>query len=261
MGGTCERCGKPARLRRYCGQCRATVDELTRQYVDAASRILASSSPLAPEWAELERWRGSVALPTDDARQAVAGIASEWLRRYAAFAVSDGVVTDDELSNFRRAATVLNAEPLLTQRLDNNLQRTYMLGCVRAGDLPRASAAGLHLPTDEHCYLNVPATRLRYLKSGTQQIQGQLVVTNRKVRFSAFQRGGEMTLSKLLSVVPFDVHYLSLKATSGSLSGDYRLADAEWAAAVIDTTLRIDRRMLLPGSNAGAHPHSATRQD
>jgi hypothetical protein len=121
------------------------VDELTRQYVHAASQILAREGPLGSEWADLERWRGSVALPVDDARQALAGISTEWLRRYAAFAASDGVITDDELSAFRWAATVLNVEPSLTQILDSQLQRTQILGRVRGGGLPRASAAGLHL--------------------------------------------------------------------------------------------------------------------
>ena len=119
---------------------------------------------------------------------------------------------------------------------------------MRDGNLPRASTAGLHLPTDEHCYVNVPATRLRYLKSGTRQIQGQLVVTNRKLRFSALERGGEIALSKVLNVVHSNLYYLSLEATSNSLCGDYIVGDAEWAAAVIDTTLRIDRRTLLPGA-------------
>ncbi|MDT5048594.1 MAG: hypothetical protein QOG75_4487 [Mycobacterium sp.] len=99
--------------------------------------------------------------------------------------------------------------------------------------------------------MNIPATRLRYLKSGTRADQGQLVVTNRKVRFSAFERGGEIALSKVLNVVHFSVHYLSLEATSNSLSGDYTVQDAEWAATVIDTTLKIDRRVLLPGSSTG----------
>jgi hypothetical protein len=35
-----------------------------------------------------------VALPVQDARQAIAGVTSEWLRCYAAFAASDGMVTD-----------------------------------------------------------------------------------------------------------------------------------------------------------------------
>ena len=250
VGGTCERCGGPARLRRYCGSCRTTVNDLTRQYVDAACSILAAGGPLGPDWSELERWRESVALPAADARQAIADISIDWLRRYAAFAAADGVVNKEELSYFRRAAEILDGEPSpLVQRLDSQLYREYMICDVYAGNLPRASAAGLHLPTDEHCYLNVPATRRRYLKSGTQLTPGQLIVTNRKLRFSAFQRGGEMPLSKLLSASYSNVLVLSLEATSGSISGDYIVQDAEWAAAVINTTLRIDRRTLLPASS------------
>ncbi len=79
---------------------------------------------------------------------------------------------------------------------------------------------------------------MRYLKSGARQTPGQLVVTNRKVRFIAYQHGGEIPLSKVMSAVHFSVDDLSLKATSASLTGDYRLTDAEWAAVVFDTALR-----------------------
>jgi hypothetical protein len=152
------------------------------------------------------------------------------------------------LSHFRRAAAVLKPAPELAHQIDTDLYRKFMLSSVCAGNLPRASAEGLHLPTDEHCYLNVTARRLRYLKSGVQDISGQLVVTNRKVRFIGWQRGSEMALSKLLNAFHANRHYLTLEATSNTMSGDYIVQDAEWAAAVIDTTLRIDRRTILPGS-------------
>jgi hypothetical protein len=57
--------------------------------------------------------RDSVALPINDARVAVDGLTSDWLRRYAVFAASDGLVTPEELATFRRAATVLGAPPSL----------------------------------------------------------------------------------------------------------------------------------------------------
>ena len=105
---------------------------------------------------------------------------------YAAMRHSRQVTTlspPEELSTFRRAATLLNADHTLVASLDNQLQRAQAIGNVRASNLPRVSADGLHLPTDEHCYLNSPAIRVRHLKSGTRQTYGQLVVTNRKVRF------------------------------------------------------------------------------
>lgn len=251
VGGNCERCGRPARLRRYCSQCKTAVDVLKPQYVQAATRILATGTPLGPEWAELEAWRRQVELPTGEAHQEIVPAAADWLRRYAAFAASDDDVTAEELSTFRRAAALLNADQALVASLDNQLQRAQAIGNVRAGHLPRVSSDGLHLPTDEHCYLNIAAIRVRYLKSGLRQTHGQLVVTNRKVRFIAYEHGGEIPLSKVMSALDFDVHDLSLKATSASLSGDYRVADAEWAAEVIDTALRIDRRVLLQRAGRG----------
>jgi hypothetical protein len=64
--------------------------------------------------------------------------------------------------------------------------------------LPVVDAHRLHLPSDEHCYLSVAATRWRPLKSGPQPVQGQLTVTNRKIRFSALKHGGEVALGKVL---------------------------------------------------------------
>jgi hypothetical protein len=55
LAGQCERCGNPARLRRYYGECTETIDELERQYVQSAVGILATTGPLGAEWAELER--------------------------------------------------------------------------------------------------------------------------------------------------------------------------------------------------------------
>ena len=88
------------------------------------------------------------------------------------FAESDGVITEDELTIFKSAAMVLNSDPALMQSLHAQLKRVHILGRVLAGHLPRNSAVGLHLPTDEHCQLNIPATRLRCFKSGMRQVGG-----------------------------------------------------------------------------------------
>ena len=71
---------------------------------------------------------------------------------------------------------------------------------------------------------------------------------------SAVERGGETPLSKVLRASFSGTNFLSLTATSNSLSGDYILHDAEWAAVVIDTTLRIDRRTLLPSLDRCSRP-------
>jgi HNH endonuclease len=79
-----------------------------------------------------------------------------------------------------------------------------------------------------------------------------LTVTNRKIRFSALQHGGEVPLGKVLRAVWLNSQQFSLEATTRSLSGAYGVQDPEWVVTVIDAALRIDRRVLLPG--AGGNP-------
>ncbi|WP_197504633.1 HNH endonuclease [Mycobacterium sp. 852002-51163_SCH5372311] len=107
----------------------------------------------------------------------------------------------------------------------------------------------LHLPTDEQCCLHVAATRWRPLKSGLHPTHGRLIVTNRKIRFSALQHGGEVPLSKVLGIVRKAGGDFYLEATTRSLSGQYEVLDPEWAVTVIDTALRIDRRLILQGAD------------
>jgi hypothetical protein len=247
VAGTCERCGGQARLRRYCGPCRTKLEELERQYVQKATAILSASGPLGQDWEKLGGWCAKVGLPPEDAQRAVKGIANGWLSRFAA-STAAGVVAKTDLAEFRRAAAILNAEVSFTQPLDVYLERKYRMDRVRYyGEMPRASSNGLHLPTDELCYLNVSATRTRQLKASTQLSKGQLIVTNRKIRFVSTEHGGEVPLSKVMSVLAINVLDFTLEATSRSLSGNYRVTDAEWAAAVIDGTLKLDRRVLLAG--------------
>ncbi|WP_071289061.1 HNH endonuclease [Mycolicibacterium llatzerense] len=229
------------------------VKELESQFKMAATRILETNDgPLGAEWTDLEQWRQHVRLDGDSVLTVTdPGVA--WLRRYAAFASADGIITADELRAFHEAALrlKLSASPFL-QQLGSSLQRAHTLGRIRSGDLPRVSVHWLHMPIDEHCYAAVPATRVRYLKAGPQSTPGQLVVTNRKVRFVAPTRGGELPLSKVLAVTAQATTAIALDTTSGSVSGTYLVGDAEWVAAVIGTTLQIDRRKLIPGAGRGA---------
>ena len=73
------------------------------------------------------------------------------------------------------------------------------------------------------------------------------------MRFSAFERGGEIALSKVLNVVHFSVHYLSLEATSNSLSGDYTVQSVNAAfKAVKDFDTGMLCQAWTYGSSAGA---------
>lgn len=236
--------------RRHCESCKPFVQQVLQQYVVSARDILGVTGPLGQEWTDLHTWLDGAHVPRQDALAKIKPDAIEWLRRYAAFAHSDGVITDDELGTFRRATQILGLAVGDVAALDGELARQHMLTRIRSGQLPTVPAPALHLPLDEQCFLLAPATRWRDLKSGPQPTQGQLVVTNRKIRFVALQHGGETPLSKLHRVNWVGRDSIALDATNRSLTGRFAVHDPEYAATIIDTALRIDRRVLL--NNDGA---------
>ncbi|GFM20056.1 HNH endonuclease, partial [Mycobacterium sp. PO1] len=228
VAGTCERCGGKARLRRYCAKCAAALADLRDQYEAAVGGLTARAKGPSPrEWSDLERWRMEVSLDESEARKIAGPYIGSMLSRYVDEAIQ-GVVRNNEVETFRRACQLLKPDTSLAHALDVKLYRAFRLDRVREGEMPRASSVGLHLPTDEICYLNVPAMRWRYLQAGARSTSGQLVVTNRKVRFSSYERGGELPLGKIMSALDLNPNILTLETTSSSLSGDYTVGDAEW---------------------------------
>lgn len=117
-----------------------------------------------------------------------------------------------------------------------------MLGRVARGELQIHSAVSVQLPADEICYLEVPAKRWRYLQSGAHYTTGNLIVTNKKIRFSAAQHGGEIPLSRVMNAKILDAYSLALETTSPSMAGNYSVGDAVWDSAIINAAIKRDRQ-------------------
>lgn len=176
-------------------------------------------------------------MPDDEARAEEEPIAKEWLERYIESAVRRRV-DDDEFLTLRRAAAALAIPPEAVAASEARLYRRYLLDSINSGNLPRASTEGLQLPAGETCYINVPATRMRRLKSGPDPVHGHFILTDKKLRFSSARGGAEMSLGKIVRVANFGPNNLLIEATSPTLAGYYYLPDAEWAATVIAAVLK-----------------------
>ena len=254
--GGCVRCGQRTKLlHRYCPECEPFARRILDQYSAAARQILAVSGPLGQEWVDLHSWLYGARVPREDALASIADAAVDWMHRYVTAARSDGIITDDELATFHRAAELLGLDHRIVEPLAAQLQRERMLGDIRSGNLPTVSLPDLHLPLDEYCYQAVGATRWRDLQSGPQPTPGQLIVTNRKIRFIAHQHGGEIPLSKVQRVMWHDSSTITIEATTRSLSGRFSVPDPEYTTLIVDAALRIDRRILLPGQDGNGSRH------
>ncbi|MDI9917646.1 HNH endonuclease [Rhodococcus sp. IEGM 1379] len=248
-GDGCAMCGTKTRiLQSYCNNCKASVNQSLSQYRDAARNVLAGTGPLSQAWIELHNWLYGQRIPRKHALNTVKSEAINWLKNFADFARMDGFITTDELDKFRQAARILQVSPDVVAPLEARMLRDKMLGDIRQGQLPTVQIPGLHLPNDEYCYVVVQATRWRDLKAGPTPSHGQFAVTNRKIRFIAHQHGAEIPLGKVQRATFSDRSTITIEATASSLSGRFTVPDAEYASIVIDSALRIDRRMLLPGN-------------
>ncbi|NMM91057.1 hypothetical protein B2J88_43250 [Rhodococcus sp. SRB_17] len=194
----------------------------------------------------MHEWLYGARIPRKHALDTIRTESIGWLNRYVTYARSDGIITDDELLTFRQTVRALELEPAVVAPLESQMLREQMLGKIRQGQLPTVQIPGLHLPTDEYCYMVVHATRWRELQAGPTPSPGQLAITNRKIRFIAQQHGGEIPLSKVQRVSYVDQATIQIEATARSLSGRFSVPDAEYTSALIDAALRIDRRILLP---------------
>lgn len=254
--GGCARCGQPTKLlHRFCPECEPFAHHILEQYSHAARQILSASGPLGKEWVELQNWLYGARVPREDAFASISNAANDWIHRYVAAARSNEIITDEQIDVFYRASKLLGLDRQVVNPLAEQLKREQILGNVRAGHLPTVSRPDLHLPLDEFCYQAQQATRWRDLQSGPQPSPGQLIVTNRKIRFIAQQHGGEIPLSKVQGVAWQNSSTISLEATTRSLSGRFTVHDPEYTALIIDAALRIDRRVLLPGQSGHGSRH------
>lgn len=173
-----------------------------------------------------------------------------YLERIAAFAFADGVIEPEELANFQRVAAelALPASAQLTN-LQQRMLRGYTLSQIRAGHLPSGVAAGIHLDSDEIVHLDQPAKRIRMLARGSKVDLGQLLVSNKKIRFVGTS-GTEVTWARIMSVNA-DARSVIVKTSTAAGEGTYLVSDPEYVAAVIDTALRIAKRQMeTPGQRA-----------
>ncbi len=170
-----------------------------------------------------------------------------WLSRFAAFALADGVVTSDERDYFEAAEARMYVIHELVKEPASRLQRVFMFSEARAGRIRTLDPGDLHLPLDERLHLDVSAARWRQLKSGPQSTQGRLIFTNKTVTFAAASHGGQAPWSKIVRVTPTRADSLVIEGSTARMAGTFSVSDAEWVAELAAALLSLDRRQVLAG--------------
>jgi hypothetical protein len=186
----------------------------------------------------------------DRAMAAILPASAQFLQRFVAFAFADGVVSYQEVAQFRTFAAALAVPAAVADPMVRELERGALLSDVQAGQLPKLRPDGLYLELDEMCHLDGPAQYVRVLRASVVYVPGRLVASSRKFMFLGSDSGWELSWNKIMSVKPVASDAVHVQASQNKGSGTYIVPDPEYFSAVIETVARISRRELI-GRGAG----------
>lgn len=250
---TCPRCGGELKDRLLggtpiCKQCRGPISQVMDEWVSRARDVLDAHGPHGPDWDDLWARLRFEMISEEVGYSALRKVALRYLERVVAFAFADGAIEQSELDHFTRAVAALHIPPgKQIDELCGRMQRGRMLTRLRDGDLPRATAHSVHLDSDELLHLQAPVRRVRQRANGPRVDEGQLLVTNKKLRFVGPTSGTEVAWSKVTSV-SIERNSVIVAATTAAGGGVYTAHDPEYVAAVLEGTLRVSKRLVLvPG--------------
>ncbi|MFE3195099.1 TerD family protein [Nocardia sp. NPDC059240] len=247
----CPRCGEPRRRRLFnatawCRECATETGEYLADWRPRAERALRRAEPYEDWdtlWAALRYQR----IDRAPALELLRPTAHDHLERLVAFTFADGVVEQADLDDFEDTVAELSLSGPLIEDLRRRLRRCRVLTRLRSGELPLAQTTGLHLDPDERVHLSLPAAHIRQLARGTKRSEGRLIVSNRKIRFTASDAGTEIPWARVVSVTSTD-GLVEVSATSARGGALLEVADPAYVAAAMEGALRIAKRLALaPG--------------
>jgi hypothetical protein len=149
---------------------------------------------------------------------------------------------------------IINNERLTAQAAARNA----MLQSIAQGNLPKVTPT-IHLESDEICYMELPVTYQKRLKSGPQNVQGRMIATNKKLHFLASSGSFTVTWGSVLSV-KYGPQGFQLELSRQSGSGFYFANDPQYTAVVLDTITQISKRQVVPTKTASNHRTSIPQE-
>jgi HNH endonuclease len=141
-----------------------------------------------------------------------------------------------ELGRLERLTTV--APYLLSE-----IEYLSKLRRIGEGDIP-AIPPSVVLPAEELCYFEGVASYHKMNRTATVLLPGRLIVTNRRIIFSAPKGSGEIPLNKVLNVTKHSSGFF-LELSRQANSGFYSVDDPRLTGNIILSAVRLATRQLI----------------
>lgn len=265
----CRRCGIEVtfisslftfnRQKGRCKNCEAAVQQALIRFREAFLQLSSDGIFTPQKFQYLAEKAANDFIDLEESLQFIRKDALNLLDRVLDAVIAQGQLTDEAESYIRQLQLMLAVSDAEAHSL---LRQISFLNIYR-GKLPIVSQErlqGIHLASDETCYLLTSAQYLKVNKTSTVLISGRLVATNKKLRFISEAGGTEILWNSVMSikkqsktinnkvgnsVMPFYVSGIYLELNKRAGNGFYYVPDPYMAEAIIDTIIRIANGQIV----------------
>ena len=184
-------------------------------------RDLAKSTGVTP--AEAANWSSKEAL--------------NLYKRTVSMVCQDGIVTPEEHKLIDALEDLLQLPRNLVAPLRERVKEIEELENLRNGKLPLIKKRDLHLRNTELCHWHSPCRYEYETPTRVLEIVGNLIVTNRRIIFSASERAIEFNIKRIINL-RVRSNAVRLKLTSTRGQGVYYVNHPEKLAVILETLVR-----------------------
>lgn len=195
------------------------------------------------EWQGLKQVAQQYRLNMEKALAFIRGDALSFLERTLLFAFADGILTNEEESDFFQLKTRLAISDSLAKPLLKKLTYLKNITSIRQGNLPVIQPSVV-LESEEVCHLESSATYRKVMAKSVKEIGGRLIATSKQLHFVSQDGGWRIKIASIMRIeeLPGKIN-LELSTKNGN--GNYSVPDPLLVSAVIDSLVRTHKRQLL----------------
>jgi hypothetical protein len=181
-------------------------------------------------------------------------LAKSILDRYWVFLLVDGLLSENEETDFLRLLEQLDTRRQFQASFQQQIELATAIRDIRSGKMPQVKGH-YALPTTEILHFQAPATHVRHTQTKIQYVPGTLLVTNARIAFVDSLHPFESSLSKLLGVNIRANDAIELSLTKRQGNGILHIPNAPLAYEIIrGATRHFNRQADLSNADSRSIP-------
>jgi hypothetical protein len=223
---------------------KATKDNAIEAYKTLFRKFAESGISNAKELEELLRLSRSTGLSPEKAATVSQKEAKELYRRTVTIICQDGIITEEEENIIEKLENLLQLPKDMLEPYGRQIIRIKELSQIRRGKLPFIDHDGsFYLKSTELCHWFSYCKFQYQTRNGMKELYGKLIVTDRRIIFTAPERSIEFQIKKIINVGLLNNSVvLELSSTKGQ--GWYYVNDSEKLEIIIEALIRRTNYLL-----------------